>query len=130
MLRVFVVSGLLGYCLLIYWLSDQGRLPIPHTGFTYQDKVIHAGAYFIMATLAWRSFNFWFSKPSVLLGLTITFCSLYGMSDEWHQSFVIGRDADIFDWLADTFGASLAAFLQWALSKPWRKKSARMARVS
>jgi len=130
MLRFFVIPGLLGYCLLIYWLSDQGRLPLPHLGFTYQDKIIHASAYFIMALLAWRSFNLWFSKPSALIASSIAFCSLYGISDEWHQSFVIGRSADVFDWLADTLGASLAAFFLWSISKPRRKKASKFARLS
>jgi len=35
--------------------------------------------------------------------------TLYGMSDEWHQSFVHGRDASGFDVLADAAGALLVS---------------------
>ncbi|WP_138120885.1 VanZ family protein [Bathymodiolus heckerae thiotrophic gill symbiont] len=38
---------------------------------------------------------------------SLVFCSVYGMLDEWHQSFVPGRMSDINDWLADTVGAML-----------------------
>ena len=35
--------------------------------------------------------------------------SLYGATDEFHQSFVPGRDSDVLDWVADTLGAALGA---------------------
>ena len=33
--------------------------------------------------------------------------ALYGATDEWHQSFVPGRDASVLDWLADLCGVTL-----------------------
>jgi VanZ family protein len=39
---------------------------------------------------------------------------LYGVSDEWHQSFVSGRTSDLLDVAADASGASLAAVVLWA----------------
>ncbi|KAF3981054.1 MAG: VanZ family protein [Methylococcales symbiont of Hymedesmia sp. n. MRB-2018] len=38
----------------------------------------------------------------------LVFCSLYGISDEWYQSFLLGRDADYLAWIADTVEASIA----------------------
>lgn len=61
-----------------------------------------------MAILTWRFFKDFISNPLVLSLVSISYCSLYGVSDEWHQSFVVGRQADIYDWLADTLGASIA----------------------
>ncbi|MGR9116795.1 MAG: VanZ family protein [Gammaproteobacteria bacterium] len=98
---------LLLYCLFIFWLSDQASLNVP-MWFPHQDKIHHAGAYFIMAVFAWRTFRHAFSKPGLI---TLLFCGLYGISDEWHQSFVDGRYADILDWLADFTGAGLALYL-------------------
>jgi len=75
--------------------------------FNHQDKLIHATAYAVMGLLVWRVLvhhyqtRFWLSLFSLL------FCSLYGVSDEYHQSFIAGRDADVWDWLADTIGAGL-----------------------
>jgi VanZ family protein len=40
--------------------------------------------------------------------LVIAIVSLYGISDEFHQSFVSGRSVDSTDWIADTVGAVLA----------------------
>lgn len=42
--------------------------------------------------------------------IVILLCSLYAFSDEFHQSFVPGRDADIYDVIADILGA-LASLL-------------------
>ena len=87
MIKILDFTLLLFYCLFIYWLSDQPSLPAP-MWFEHQDKLYHAGAYSIMGLLAWRSFRHVVSSPIILALLSIAFCSLYGLSDEWHQSFV------------------------------------------
>jgi len=110
MSKILDFTSLLLYCLFIYWLSSQPTLPVPHM-FTFQDKILHAGVYFIMGLLAWRSFKHLLSVPMILALASTAFCSLYGISDEWHQSFVEGRSSDVFDWIADTSGAGLAAYL-------------------
>jgi len=97
------------YCSFIYWLSAQSSLPTP-LSFPYQDKVMHFGAYFILAGFSARAFR---HIPLSLIGWLLSsliFSSLYGASDEWHQSFVVGRSADIYDWLADTTGAAICLF--------------------
>lgn len=114
MIRILDVTLLFVYCLFIYWLSDQSSLPVPQV-FSFQDKILHAGAYFIMGLLAWRSFKYLLNEPIILALLSIAFCSLYGISDEWHQSFVEGRFSDFADWVADTSGAGLAVFLLYKL---------------
>ena len=110
MIKFLDFALLIFYCLFIYWLSDQSSLKPFDFGFDYQDKLYHAGAYSIMGLLAWRSFKHGFSSPIILALLSIAFCSLYGLSDEWHQSFVAGRESDSADWVADTIGAGLAVF--------------------
>ncbi len=43
-------------------------------------------------------------------------CVLYGISDEWHQSFVLGRTATWRDVGFDTLGATISmAALYWML---------------
>ncbi len=117
MVKMLDFTLLLLYCLFIYWLSDQSTLPVPKL-FSAQDKILHAGAYFIMGALAWRSFRHLLKGPIILALISITFCSLYGLSDEWHQSFVEGRFSDMADWLADTGGASLAVVLLYRKAMP------------
>ena len=43
--------------------------------------------------------------------LAIGLASVYGVSDEFHQSFVPGRTPDVMDWLVDTAGAMLAVLV-------------------
>ena len=43
---------------------------------------------------------------------------IYGVSDEWHQSFVPGRNPSAADLLADTIGVLMGyAFTYWLLPK-------------
>ena len=57
----------------------------------------------------------------------IALATLYGVSDEAHQSFVPGRTPDRFDVLADCVGAALAVRLcaaaagarRWGILKSW-----------
>jgi VanZ family protein len=114
--KILDYLGLLFYCLFIYWLSDQQTLPTPDL-FENQDKVLHFGAYFVMGIFAWRSFKHITLPPIILALITIAFCSLYALSDEWHQSFVPGRSSDVLDWIADTLGASFSVFLLYKLRK-------------
>jgi VanZ family protein len=39
----------------------------------------------------------------------IIFCLLYGVSDEFHQSFIANRSPDPLDLIADVFGAALVS---------------------
>lgn len=108
---------LLAYCVLIFWLSSQPMLPMPDLGLEWQDKVVHASAYALMALLFWRtgrtSVKEEFLSRPVLALCTLLFCVLYGASDEWHQSFVAGRDASLYDWMADVIGISISIFILW-----------------
>ncbi len=92
------------FCSVIYWLSDQASLATPML-FPHQDKLFHTGAYFVLAAFALRAFRHLIVSVPKLLIASLLFSSLYGLSDEWHQSFVPGRMSDIADWAADTLGA-------------------------
>lgn len=94
------------YCTFIYWLSDQPSLPTPML-FPHQDKLFHAGAYFVLAAFVLRAFRHIIASLPMLMISSLVFSSLYGLSDEWHQSFVPGRMNDIADWAADTAGVLL-----------------------
>ena len=79
---------------------------IPHG-----DKVVHFAVYGLLGTLACRPARTW---RGAVLAVVVT--SAFGASDEWHQSFVPGRSAEVADWVADTAGAACAALLyvRWA----------------
>lgn len=67
----------------------------------------HFILYFVLgATLYWALLPFsctWKGKALVVL-----LCLLYGVTDEFHQSFVPGRSPDVRDLRNDTIGAALA----------------------
>jgi VanZ family protein len=47
--------------------------------------------------------------------VALLLAALYGLSDEYHQSFVPGRTATPLDWATDVTGAALSwwALLRW-----------------
>ena len=105
-IKALDITLLILYCTLIYWLSDQPSLPTPML-FPHQDKLFHTGAYFVLAAFVLRAFRHIIVSLPMLMISSLVFSSLYGLSDEWHQSFVPGRMSDIADWVADTAGAVL-----------------------
>jgi len=78
--------------------DDVSWLPV-------NDKVIHVALYGVFGgTLVWgriRSRVGWPHSLIVALG------ALYGVTDEWHQSFVPGRSVSLLDWIADVTGILL-----------------------
>jgi len=106
-MKFFWLALLFAYCAFIFYLSNQPSLPVPAL-FPHQDKLFHAGAYGVMALLAISFFKYQLSTLNLALAVAFVFCALFGVTDEWHQSFVEGRQADVLDWLADCFGALLA----------------------
>ena len=94
----------------IFWLSALPHPPTPGPDFPFKDKVGHGMLYCVFGwLLAYglrRGQNLSLPK-SVILAILIA--SAYGASDEFHQQFVPNRTCDVFDWTADTLGASAAA---------------------
>ncbi len=110
--------GLVTLWAVVLWcLSAQSHLPSP-VEFEGIDKLEHA-AYFAIGgacfLLALRCAG-WGRRPSVVIVMTVLFCSMIGALDEWHQTFTPGRSGgDVWDWTADTLGALLGAFCAQAV---------------
>ncbi|HOQ49569.1 MAG TPA: VanZ family protein, partial [Candidatus Kapabacteria bacterium] len=85
------------------------QIEFPDLGILNLDKLLHLVAYFFYSLLLMLFFisNFNFNKRKVLL-ITFVFATLYAISDEFHQSFVPGRDASVYDLLANILGISLS----------------------
>ncbi|MGB3223127.1 MAG: VanZ family protein, partial [Desulforhopalus sp.] len=58
------------------------------------------------------------TNPRKVILFTLTFSLLYGISDEFHQSFIPGRFVSVYDLIADCAGAAVVCAL-WAR---WRKR--------
>jgi VanZ family protein len=102
---------------LIFYLSSG---PLPPAGKTLPDWANHAAAYGILSVLVCRARAGGLRAPLPIAraAAAIGFCALYGITDEWHQSFVPTRTAEARDVISDTLGATLAAaaFAGWSRS--------------
>ena len=108
----------------IFMLSSRSKLPLPDsTLFPGMDKVLHALAFgcFAFSFSYWLGRDRWKAKPAVCVLIVCIAAACYGASDEIHQMFVPGRDASIYDWIADCTGALAASLLRTAIV---RKKDA------
>jgi hypothetical protein len=100
-------------CVIIFWQSSYAT-PDILPGWPYQDKALHAGVYGLLAALWARAFNTlqtFQGRRRLLLWTGIVLATLYGLSDEWHQSFVPARTADAADLLADFCGSIVGSWI-------------------
>jgi VanZ family protein len=96
------------YAGIIFYLSAQTH-PLPQLTAVIWDKALHATEYAGLALLILRAFRGQGLTWPTASALAILVASAYGGTDEWHQSFVPGRGADVLDWVADTIGAGLGS---------------------
>ncbi len=110
------------YAGILFALSSQPNpLPFLPPEIVLQDKLLHALAYTVLGALLVPGFRgAGFSARGAFL-LAVGLASLYGATDEFHQSFVPGRSADVLDWVADTLGAALGAASATAASLALRR---------
>lgn len=94
--------------LAIMLLSHRPTLPLDVSLPPPLDKMAHFTAFAVLAaTLEWALRSTSHRLPVYRRHLLIfILVSLFGALDEWHQSFVPGRECDVFDWLADTLGGA------------------------
>jgi len=91
---------------LIFFVSSvpQGKVV---SIFSFQDIVFHIFAYLILALFFSRALKN--TNPDITVAqaviFTIAFGIVYGLSDEFHQSFVPGRSVSGFDVFLDGIGS-------------------------
>ncbi|MEE8329186.1 MAG: VanZ family protein [Thermodesulfovibrionia bacterium] len=94
--------------IIFYFSSLKGTaLPELPQGF---DKIIHAGIYAVLAFLIFLSLNASGDRKYVFL-LSIVIATIYGVTDEFHQLYVPGRETSIGDIIADFIGAFSGSYL-------------------
>jgi len=102
----FYILPIILYCSLIFYYSSQPIISGPLGTQLINDKLKHATAYLILAGLTFRAVQQTnYKKYSYLFA--IIFATLYGILDEYRQSFVPGRIMSIYDMLANFIGSSL-----------------------
>ncbi len=96
---------------IIFFLSHQSGDTLVLPSFPGADKLAHMLAYGTLAfSVLWYFGEKGVERAGRTLTLTVLFCLLYGISDEFHQSFIPLRSVSGFDLLADVAGAFFVAF--------------------
>lgn len=100
--------------MLIFYASHQPGESINLIDIPNVDKLLHSLVYAVLAYSALIAVS-----PAIRIRnvktvgiLVVMFCLVYGVTDEYHQSFIPGRSSSIWDMLADTLGAGLAV-ISW-----------------
>jgi VanZ family protein len=96
------------YMAIIFYLSAQSN-PLPEVTAHVWDKLLHTGEYGGLAFLLARALKGEGLSWVAALVTALLVASAYGVSDEYHQSFVPNRDSTVYDWMADTTGGVLGA---------------------
>ena len=117
MKRVLVLWGpVAAWMGVLYGFSAQSSVP---GAASIPDWLTHGAAYALLGLLAARALAGGLGAP-LAVGkalLAVTIASAYGVSDEYHQSFVPQRDADPYDVLKDFGGAALGVLLARELGR-------------
>ena len=101
----------------IFVLSAQSTLPDLSGGrMDLQSIAGHVIAYAVLGVLWERALrSAGIRKPAAWAFLIAV---IYGLTDEYHQSFVPGRDADVLDLATDAVAAGIAiAIVLWRRSR-------------
>ncbi len=109
----------IAYAGLIIGLSSLTNVRLPKTELIALDKVIHFCEYAFFGVLAFRSASRW--HRSVRLDdaafLAIASITVYAFGDEFYQSFVPGRQADMADFFTDVAGAVVGVLVMLMLAR-------------
>lgn len=115
----------------IFFLSAQPGDTLQLPPLPGIDKLAHLFVYGVLAATVIFAFPPSFRKKYplrvVLAALVISSC--YGISDEFHQSYVPGRMVSGYDLLADVCGAVLVC-ISWQKLKTMRNGALRLGRLS
>ena len=110
---------LLNWLLVILWMavifyfSSQPDLKssLPSIWDTVFRKIAHMSEYFVLAYLFAQALKNYKLSFKIIILLTSFFSVLYAISDEFHQSFVIGRQGSLRDVLIDSAGVLIFIIL-------------------
>jgi VanZ family protein len=104
MILIFIASS----------IPDLGALP-----GNISDKAGHGLGYAILGVLLLRALARGRASGVTLRAavVAVALAAAYGVTDEYHQSFVHGRTSDVWDAAADAEGATVASLGAWAILK-------------
>jgi VanZ family protein len=115
------IAPLILWMALIFILSSRSTLVEIEsgTGEKLFNKSAHVIVYGILAWLWWRALTAQRQITWPILFTALTLTVLYGISDEFHQSFVPGRHGRVSDVLFDASGALAMILLIRYTQRGW-----------
>ena len=88
------------------------------------DKGLHGSLYAGFALVLLRALaRRWDRVTLFTAAAAVVLAALYGVSDEYHQSFVPDRTPDVADLRADVIGATVAVSVAWLVARFRRRRS-------
>lgn len=115
----------ISYMTLIFYLSSLSQPSVPMSEVWNIDKVYHIIEYSIFSFLAFHALLHTpldiISKNAIIV--VILFTAFYGATDEIHQLFVQGRQANVVDWLFDVMGGFVGIFAASIWNKVYQSLS-------
>jgi len=110
------------YALAIFVESSISHVPAFPSGFT--DKDGHGLLYAGLAVLVLRAASGarWDGLTLGTATAAVALAAVYGITDEFHQWFVPGRTADVYDWVADCAGAAAGVVFVLLVARFVREK--------
>ena len=127
--RVALSGATIAWMGLIFYLSSlsSDEFPeVPTAWFdAWVDELAHIFLYGVLAALSASSLWGWNPGYQIRWALIAAIAAtLYGISDEFHQSFVAGRAASTGDVVVDGLAAIAAVTCLWLLAA-WRRARTR-----
>ena len=110
---------------IIFYLSSLTQPETPQVPLleNWQSIVGHLILYGVCAALMEASLWSWVSGFRLRWALAAAVgATAYGISDEFHQSFVAGRHATVEDVLVNTIAATVTAVGVWLIAKRWSNR--------
>ena len=97
---------------LIFYLSSLSQPPetlMEVIDWGPIDKVFHLVEYTVLGVLLARALSYSLRRilPTSAWIIAFAIAVLFGVSDEWHQSFVLGRHSTVSDLIVDIIGSAL-----------------------
>jgi VanZ family protein len=102
------VLPLIVVCLTNVLFSHQPSPILMDLGFTFEDKLLHISAFFVLGISLQFALSAWKMPKIYRIIIILFFGAIWGMLDEIHQSFVPNRTAALDDWIADVIGIVLS----------------------
>jgi VanZ family protein len=98
----------------IFYMSSRTGVPGP----SWLSIPGHLVEYAVLALLyRWALIKTTALSPTASAYLAVALAVVYGITDEWHQSFVPGRVPDPLDVVVDFLGAATAVFIAGRIEK-------------